>query len=526
MLPQLTSHLRSWKQLFVTKAQPVPQVHLTTQRPALWHLAHQPETSLPQFVRESAAALKYLALLGTLDWEHFPERESGRAWPGATPAPRAPLAAAFLIKLDKGLKSMSKLREYLVEQPALTWILGFPLQASSAYSWGFDVDASLPTHRHMSRILRELPRTQSEFLLRSSVHLLKNALPDELGFGDEISLDTKHIIAWVRENNPKEFIRGGRFHKDKQPKGDPDCKVGFKANGNQPRSTPQSQPTPSEPVTPPTPTLATPTCEGTPVSQLAIALNHQADGNYYWGYASGVVATKVAEWGEFVLAEMTQTFNHAEQSYFLPLMTQTELNLGHKPKRGALDAAFDAFYVHEYFAPTPEETDRFAAVPWADRADHKKQFDADGLPLCEAGLSMPLKGKVQKKSHCLVPHEVGRYVCPLLHPEKNGEVCPIDHKNWHRTGNEQGCITTLPTSIGNRMRHQLDRSSDQYKQLYKQRTASERINSQALDLGIERPKLRNQRSIANQNTLIYVLINLRGLQRVAERKAKLAHLKS
>lgn len=35
----------------------------------------------------------------------------------------------------------------------------------------------------------------------------------------------------------------------------------------------------------------------------------------------------------------------------------------------------------------------------------------------------------------------------------------------------------------------------------------ERINSQALDLGIERPKLRNQRSIANQNTLIYVLIN-------------------
>jgi hypothetical protein len=39
-------------------------------------------------------------------------------------------------------------------------------------------------------------------------------------------------------------------------------------------------------------------------------------------------------------------------------------------------------------------------------------------------------------------------------------------------------------------------------------------------LGIERPKLRNQDSIANINTLIYVLINLRALQRLKERPLK------
>ncbi len=77
----------------------------------------------------------------------------------------------------------------------------------------------------------------------------------------------------------------------------------------------------------------------------------------------------------------------------------------------------------------------------------------------------------------------------------------------------------MPTSIGNRIRHQLDRHSDAYKQLYKQRTATERINSQAVELGIERPKLRNQRSISNQNTLTYVLVNLRGLKRLRQRKA-------
>lgn len=44
--------------------------------------------------------------------------------------------------------------------------------------------------------------------------------------------------------------------------------------------------------------------------------------------------------------------------------------------------------------------------------------------------------------------------------------------------------------------------------------AIERINSQAKALGIERPYLRSGSAIANQNTLIYILINLRFLQRI------------
>ena len=83
-------------------------------------------------------------------------------------------------------------------------------------------------------------------------------------------------------------------------------------------------------------------------------------------------------------------------------------------------------------------------------------------------------------------------------------------------------MTTLATSIGARLRHQIDRNSDLYKTIYKQRTATERINSQAKALGIERPKLRNQQAIANQNTLIYVLINLRALHRVRSKLANSA----
>jgi hypothetical protein len=69
----------------------LPPVSL--ERPNLAHLA-QPGAQLPRFVAECAVARKYLDLLGPLDWDHFPERDPRRPWPGPQPAPRAPYAAA------------------------------------------------------------------------------------------------------------------------------------------------------------------------------------------------------------------------------------------------------------------------------------------------------------------------------------------------------------------------------------------------------------------------------------------------
>ena len=77
----------------------------------------------------------------------------------------------------------------------------------------------------------------------------------------------------------------------------------------------------------------------------------------------------------------------------------------------------------------------------------------------------------------------------------------------------------MPTSIGARLRYTLDRESAAYQKIYNQRTAVERINSQAVALGIERPHLRNGAAIANRNTLIYILINLRFLQRLRRNPA-------
>jgi len=114
--------------------------------------------------------------------------------------------------------------------------------------------------------------------------------------------------------------------------------------------------------------------------------------------------------------------------------------------------------------------------------------DDQGLPLCAAGLPMPLRSTFMKNSHCLVPHRCGSYACPLRYPEQTADRCPVNHKNWTK----KGCITTLPLSPGTRIRHQLDRKGDAYKQVYKQRTASERVNSQAVALGTRAPALQVQ----------------------------------
>ena len=193
-------------------------------------------------------------------------------------------------------------------------------------------------------------------------------------------------------------------------------------------------------------------------------------------------------------------------------MQQVEQRLGRRPRFGAFDAAYDAFYVHQYF----HEAGGFAAVPLVEKGGYQSRtFSPEGLPLCAAGLAMPLKFAFTDRTTTLVTHERGKYVCPLRHPQTYagrrlpGQPRKLAQGRLHRHDAD------LP---GARLRYQLDRESAAYKTIYKQRTADERINSQALALGIERPHLRRQSAIANQNTLIYVLINLRALQRIRTHK--------
>jgi hypothetical protein len=109
-----------------------------------------------------------------------------------------------------------------------------------------------------------------------------------------------------------------------------------------------------------------------------------------------------------------------------------------------------------------------------------------------------------------------RYRCPLLFPERTGQTC--QHKQFAKG---KGCVKDINLEAGGLQRVTLDRSSPLYQAIYKQRTSCERINSQAKDLGIERPKARTMRSVRRLNTLISITINAKALQRARALNAAL-----
>ena len=431
------------------------------------HTLYQYPHKRPSSVRRSRLALRCLELLGPLDWVHFPERDLSHHWE-PRPVRYAPFAAACLIKLEHKLVSMGALRQYLLEHLELVSLLGF--------------DACLPTARHFTRLLRTIPNDTLQYLLADTVRLLKAELAkQDIRLGETISMDTKHILAFVKENNPKAYITN-RYDKNRQPKGDPDCKLGCKRKHNRRAS---SQEPPEK----------TPASNPLPADTLSI-------GEFYWGYASGIVAAKVPGAGEIVLAELTLPFDRPDVAYFFPLMAQVEQRLGRKPHSGAFDAAYDAWYIYQYF----HDAGGFAAVPFSERGGYKdRRFTVDGAPFCQADLPMNLRYTFTNRSG-LVKHQAQRYACPLIFPEPTCQACP--------KGLDFNCTATLAASQGSRLRYPLDRSGEDYKRVYHQRTATERLFSQAKELGIERPRLRNGQAITNLNTLIYTLINLRTLQRI------------
>ena len=452
-----------------------------------------PHVPLPKWVEQDPLVLHYRSLLGTLPWADFPERSTQRAWPGPAPDPRAPFVAAYLIKLEERKRSMSELRAFLIKHPALVWWLGFKRVDDPSAPYGFNVAQTVPKRRHLSTVLRTLPNDALQFLLDATVTLLCASLPPEqqATFGDTIAGDTQALLAWVKENNPKQYIKEGRLDKSRQPKADPDCKLGVKNSRNR---APKENADPLD-------AAPTPTTEAKVASRLQVGVD------IFWGYAAGIVVTSLPDGNEVVLAERTRPFNEDDITHFFPLMHQVEQRLGRKPRFGTWDTAYDAFYVYDYF----DQAGGFAAVPFnGGKYGKSRQFSQEGRPLCAAGLAMPQLLTYLDRTSGHIPQVREKCGCPLLHPARTGQLCPIADPHFEKGG----CTTTIATSKGARIRHQLDRQSQAYKQLYAKRTMVERINSQAEALGILRPKLRRGRAIANCNTLIYVLINLHALSRL------------
>lgn len=409
---------------------------------------------------------EYRTFFALLDWsvvEQWQTQQS--AYCGTHGHPIIAYLKAFLIRIREGFIYTSQLRRFLVKHPLLVIDLGFDLVLDASLDYGFDAERSLPCPFWFRQKLRTLAPALLQALLHATVRSLKAEIP---GLGEVVAFDVKHIYAWVKENNERVSVKD-RYDKTRIPVGDPDCKLGVKRSTNQ----------------------------------------EQADGSttekkeLLWGYGTGVAAAHTPDYGDVVLAEYTQAFNHNDVTYFRTLYQRTVQALGFFPTHLTADAAFDAWYVYQHAA----WQDGIAAVPLNSHGHHNGSRDTDGVPICAKGLRMLPTFQFNHPNG----YRAQRFVCPLLFPQATGESC--EHEQFKKG---KGCQKDPNWEQGGLMRVTLNRDSPLYKGIYNERTSCERINSQAKELGIERPKVRNGRSVAQLNTLTYILINLKALHRVTK----------
>jgi len=403
---------------------------------------------------------QYRAFFSLFDWSVVEQWQAQRSARGRPAHPESAYIKAFLIRQNEGFTYTSQLRRFLLKHPLLIIELGFHLVLDPSCPYGFDLDETLPCRYWFTQKLRLLDPGLLQALLHATVAALQQEIP---GLGEVVAFDVKHIYAWVRENNPNVYVKG-RFDVTHIPQGDPDCRLGVKKSSN------QVQPDGS-------------------TKEKKVSL---------FGYGTGVAACTDPVYGDLVVADFTQPFNEGDVTYFRPLYRHSVLALDAYPPNITADAAFDAWYVYQCAALHSG----IGAIPLNQHAHPTFSRDADGTPRCPKGLLMHPTFQFQHTNG----YRAQRFRCPLLFPHVTAETC--DHAQFAKGC---GCVKDVNWELGGQMRVTLDRDGPLYHGIYNQRTAAERINSQAQALGIERPKVRNIHSVRNLNTLIYLVINVRVL---------------
>ena len=143
----------------------------------------------------------------------MPERDEQTAWPGWPPHPEKAYIKALLIKKCENFAYVTDLRRFLVKHPLVVLEIGFIPVADPDSPYGFDVEQTVPCDRWLRHKQQWLANDTLQALFQQTVATLQTEIP---GLGQTVVADVKHIYAWVKENNPREFIKD-RFDPDQQP---------------------------------------------------------------------------------------------------------------------------------------------------------------------------------------------------------------------------------------------------------------------------------------------------------------------
>lgn len=407
---------------------------------------------------------KYQKIFSIFNFDILPKTDPHRRGPKGHPL--SSYVKAFLVGLEES-KPSEKLREFLLDHPHLVVFIGFVPVIDKAKRYGFDIERTVPSGRHLRRMLRQIKNEHFKALLIDSVFKLMslNIIQSK---SISVSIDIKAIFAFVKENNLNTFVKD-RFNKEKIPKGDKTCKLGVKRASNKLNSNKDEQ-----------------------------------KGEPFWGYKNGSVTIKTP-FGEFTLFELTFTGEVNDIKFFFPLIKPLFHIFRFHIISLFADAAFDAWYVYA----TIKEQNGQAFIPLNtrghDTSPHK--FGPNGRHICDDNREMKDGGTWFDKKK---GYRRRKDVCPILtkKAKQKGETCRCNHPKFQKG---TGCIKTLNLDDPDQLRFQIDRSSKSFKKNYKFRTASERVFSNVDNYFMKHPKVRNIYSVQNRNTLIHILINAKNI---------------
>lgn len=191
-------------------------------------ISHFDQQTLSQLRDCDPVVLRYRTLFAVLDWSMIPEPVLDPSRPGRRPHPERAYVKALLIKVCEHFDSCTQLRRFLIEHPLLVLELDFRLKLASEAPFGFDVEHSVPCDRWLRNIQQTIDSGILHTLLVQTVHALQAAIP---GLGETVAVDVKHLYAWVQENNLRAYVKE-RYNPERQPRGDPDCRLGVKRSTN------------------------------------------------------------------------------------------------------------------------------------------------------------------------------------------------------------------------------------------------------------------------------------------------------
>jgi hypothetical protein len=341
--------------------------------------------------------------------------------------------------------------------------------ASLLEAFGLDPLGPVPSVERFSDWLHS---TSNDALQTIRIELVRCLFNEGAFKGRILALDSCPILSPVRENNLKTSVRD-RFNKVRFPKADPTARLGVLAS-------------------------------------YARAESRKVI--FFWGYRNHIIADTETE---LPLWEQTEPADRKDSPLAIPLLQALTSTIALPVEAVCADSGYDSEAILKFIVDHLHAQPVVAAHP---RHQSNPEFRVQGpAVICPANLDMFHRGK-------MTPRRTGityqQYSCPIHYDrimKQRYLICPAAHPKFFK---QKGCNYLLRVSPS--IRSQIPYGSDTFRQLYRKRTAVERVFSRLLTIAMQDLPTRGLAAARNLCTVAHITVLLVAL--TAQRQKQADHL--